>query len=103
MSRILTGVTPFDARLLTLGDCYCEDEAKTMVQKMLNLVEIVGEGYECTINRSIQLSLAFYLDKFIDMSLCPLWFQHPRRSSSKRRVSMDLRRYLPCVESDKPC
>ena len=44
MSRILTGVTPFDARLLTLGDCYSEDEAKTMVQKMLNLVEIVGEG-----------------------------------------------------------
>jgi len=98
-SRILTGATPFDARLLTLGDCYCEDEAKTMVQKMLNLVEIVGEGYECTINRSIQLSLAFYLD----IHHYALWFQHPRRSSSKRRVSMDLRRYLPCVESDKPC
>lgn len=44
VSRILTGVTPFDTRLLTLGDCYCEDEAKAMVQKMLNLVEVVGEG-----------------------------------------------------------
>uniref|UniRef100_A0A804RKC6 BHLH domain-containing protein n=2 Tax=Zea mays TaxID=4577 RepID=A0A804RKC6_MAIZE len=35
---------PQDPRLLTLGDCYCEDEAKAMVQKMLNLVEVVGEG-----------------------------------------------------------
>lgn len=28
-----------------IGDCYCEDEAKTMVQKMLNLVEVIGEGF----------------------------------------------------------
>jgi hypothetical protein len=35
---------PSDSRLLTLGDCYCEDESKAMVHKMLNLVEVVGEG-----------------------------------------------------------
>ncbi|CAN6268933.1 unnamed protein product [Urochloa humidicola] len=35
---------PHDPRLLTLGESYCEDEAKTMVEKMLNQVHIVGEG-----------------------------------------------------------
>ncbi|CAL5030530.1 unnamed protein product [Urochloa decumbens] len=35
---------PHDPRLLTLGESYCEDEAKTVVEKMLNQVHIVGEG-----------------------------------------------------------
>jgi len=46
--RILTG-TVFDARLLTLGESYCEDEAKTLVEKMLNQVHIVGKGYDCLV------------------------------------------------------
>ncbi|OEL35945.1 Transcription factor LHW [Dichanthelium oligosanthes] len=36
---------PHHPRLLILGESYCEDEAKTVVEKMLNQVHIVGEGF----------------------------------------------------------
>ncbi|RCV34980.1 hypothetical protein SETIT_7G202100v2 [Setaria italica] len=35
---------PHDPRLLTLGERYSEDEAKTVVEKMLGQVHIIGEG-----------------------------------------------------------
>nr|CAB3485451.1 unnamed protein product [Digitaria exilis] len=35
---------PHDPRLLTLGESYCENEAKTVVERILNQVHIVGEG-----------------------------------------------------------
>lgn len=53
MRTLLTG-TAFHARLLTLGESYSEDEAKTVVEKMLGQVHIVGEGYG-------YLGLTFYL------------------------------------------
>jgi hypothetical protein len=43
--RVLTG-TAFDVRLLALGESYCEDEARTVFEKMLTQVHIVGEGYD---------------------------------------------------------
>ncbi|EES11275.1 hypothetical protein BDA96_06G198800 [Sorghum bicolor] len=77
---------PQDPRLLTLGDCYSEDEAKTMVQKMLNLVEIVGEGilgealvsgecqwiYDDTCHVLNQTSHADNRDLYLDYT----WWQH---------------------------
>ncbi|GJN02032.1 hypothetical protein PR202_ga19345 [Eleusine coracana subsp. coracana] len=35
---------PHDPRLLTVGESYCEDEARTVLEKMLTQVHIVGEG-----------------------------------------------------------
>jgi hypothetical protein len=43
--RVLIGAT-FDARLLTLGESYCEVEARTVFENMLTQVHIVGEGYD---------------------------------------------------------
>jgi hypothetical protein len=31
--------------LLTIGECHYEDEAKKVVEKMVNQVHVVGEGY----------------------------------------------------------
>jgi hypothetical protein len=31
--------------LLTVGECHCEDEARKVVEKMVNQVHVVGEGY----------------------------------------------------------
>ncbi|CAL5055171.1 unnamed protein product [Urochloa decumbens] len=33
-----------DPRLLTIGECHCEDEARKVVEKMVNQVHVVGEG-----------------------------------------------------------
>ncbi|CAM0944712.1 unnamed protein product [Alopecurus aequalis] len=33
-----------DPRLLTVGECHCEDEARKVVENMLNQVHVVGEG-----------------------------------------------------------
>ncbi|KAE8812707.1 putative basic helix-loop-helix protein [Hordeum vulgare] len=33
-----------DPRLLTIGECHCEDEARRVVENMLNQVHVVGEG-----------------------------------------------------------
>ncbi|XP_051193353.1 transcription factor bHLH157 [Lolium perenne] len=33
-----------DPRLLTMGECHCEDEARKVVENMLNQVHVVGEG-----------------------------------------------------------
>lgn len=33
-----------DPRLLTIGECHCEDEARKVVENMLNQVHVVGEG-----------------------------------------------------------
>lgn len=33
-----------DPRLLTVGECHCEDEARKVVEKMVNQVHVVGEG-----------------------------------------------------------
>ena len=30
--------------LLTIGECHCEDEARKVVENMLNQVHVVGEG-----------------------------------------------------------
>jgi hypothetical protein len=32
--------------LLTVGECHCEDEATKVVEKMVNQVHVVGEGYD---------------------------------------------------------
>ncbi|CAN6274955.1 unnamed protein product [Urochloa humidicola] len=33
-----------DPRLLTIGECHCEDEARTVLEKMVSQVHVVGEG-----------------------------------------------------------
>ncbi|CAN6239618.1 unnamed protein product [Urochloa humidicola] len=33
-----------DPRLLTIGECHCEDEARKVVENMVNQVHVVGEG-----------------------------------------------------------
>ncbi|KAG2653000.1 hypothetical protein PVAP13_1NG399900 [Panicum virgatum] len=33
-----------DPRLLTIGECHCEDEARKVVEKMVNQAHVVGEG-----------------------------------------------------------
>ncbi|KAF8651879.1 hypothetical protein HU200_063127 [Digitaria exilis] len=47
---------PHDPRLLTLGESYCENEAKTVVERILNQVHIVGEGMigECLVSGECQ-------------------------------------------------
>jgi hypothetical protein len=42
--RVLTRTTIY-VRLPALGESYCEDEARTVFEKMLTQVHIVGEGY----------------------------------------------------------
>jgi hypothetical protein len=32
-------------RLLTTGECHYEDEARKVVERMVNQVHVVGEGY----------------------------------------------------------
>ncbi|KAG2568092.1 hypothetical protein PVAP13_7NG291200 [Panicum virgatum] len=88
-------------RLLTLGESYCEDEAKTLVEKMLNQVHIVGKGiigealgsgecqwiYDTTCHASNQTSHVDYQDLLEDYT----WWQHQFLNGIKTIAVLPLR------------
>ncbi|KAG2568091.1 hypothetical protein PVAP13_7NG291200 [Panicum virgatum] len=92
---------PHDPRLLTLGESYCEDEAKTLVEKMLNQVHIVGKGiigealgsgecqwiYDTTCHASNQTSHVDYQDLLEDYT----WWQHQFLNGIKTIAVLPLR------------
>ncbi|PUZ48494.1 hypothetical protein GQ55_7G248900 [Panicum hallii var. hallii] len=92
---------PHDPRLLTLGESYCEDEAKTLVEKMLNQVHIVGEGiigealgsgecrwiYDTTCHALNQTSHADNQDLLEDYT----WWQHQFLNGIKTIAVLPLR------------
>ncbi|CAL4884642.1 unnamed protein product [Urochloa decumbens] len=82
-----------DPRLLTIGECHCEDEARKVVEKMVNQVHVVGEGVIgraliCGEYQWISDDTPFSLSQISDadnLGLCQgyTWWQHQFLSGIK--------------------